>query len=267
MLKRLLKWEFDQKDDFELHVLIQKEALWMLAWNLRSFLYHSGLGPKIVIHSDGSIDRETAKMFESKFSNLKVILREDADRMINERKDIPEKIKKYRTGRNILILELTDIFLLSNSEKVMLLDNDFLFYKKPQEIIDFINDKIEYDAIATCFSKGTELFIDDEYMEKYKLEELGAHKLISGIVVYKKNKFPLEKFIEYFDHTLDPENHFIEQAGWAALVCQTNFKFLDEKCYPVKGMPDEAVCKHYTSPRRHELYAYGIEIVRNQIKN
>jgi len=262
-LKNLSKFESNKLDNFELHVLSQKSGLWMLAWALRSFLYHSGLSPKIIIHSDGTIDAQTARMFESKFSNLQVILKEDGDRIINERKDIPDTIKKYRMAKPFPIMELTDIYLLSNSDNVMLLDSDILFYKRPDEIIDFIQDKTNYDAIATCFSKGSDLNVNAEYANKYNLIEKGARKLISGIIVYKKEKLPLERFIEYFENTLDPANPFIEQAGWASLICQTNFKYLDEERYPVRGMPDQAVCKHYTSPRRHEVYADGIDKVRN----
>lgn len=268
LLKKMPRWKSDHSDDFELHVLTQKSGLSMLAWGLRSFLFHSGLCPRMIIHSDGTIDEATARMFESKFDNLKVLLRKDADRIIDNRSDIPEKIKKYRYGSNILILELTDIFLLATSKNVMLLDNDILFFQYPKEIVDFVQGKSSYDALSTYtegLQKGQLESIDPAFIKKYDLENKKAAHLISGIIVYQREKLKLEKFIEYFDHTLDPENHFVEQAGWASLITQLNFKFLEEARYPVKGMPKESVCKHFTTPRRFELYAYGIDEVRKRI--
>ncbi len=268
LLKHMPRLEFEQTDDFELHVLINKSGLWMLTWALRSFLYHSGLTPKIVIHSDGTIDPATARMFESKFANLRVILKDDADRIINDRTDIPEKIKQYRMTKPFPIMELTDIFLLSNSEKVMLLDGDILFFDTPQEIVDFVQNRSPYDVLSTHFAKGSPLFLDEEYVRQYKLIEKGAANVISGIIIYNRQKLPLHKFLEYFDHTLDTYSYFIEQAGWGSMICQTNFVWLSEERYPVKGFPREkTVAKHFTTPRRHELYAYGIDQVRRKIKS
>src|SRR3990167_9466541 len=271
MLKKLETWlDPGHHDDFEIHVLAPKSGLWMLAWNLRSFLYHSKLSPTIVIHSDGSIDSVIARMFESKFPNLRVILREEADQTIDAMPMIPDNIKKYRYGKNILILLFTDVYLLSKSETVMLLDFDFMFYAPPSEIIDFVENNLPYDTLATRFSKDDQrpsLYLKDDYVKKYQLLEKRADQLISGIIVFRKSLFPLEKFIEYFENTTDPENFFIEQAGWASMVCQTNFQWLDEKRYPVKGRPPEAVCKHFTGPHRFELYAHDLDLVRKNISN
>lgn len=267
LLKKAKPFQAGKKDDFELHILAPKSGLWMLYWNLRSFLHFSGLAPEIFVHSDGTIDDDSARLFESKFSNLKVIDRKEADQVIDAMSEVPEFIRKYRYGRNILILLFTDIYLLSKKEKVMLLDFDFLFFDKPTEVIGFMTGHSPYDVLSTRFSKGSELFLKEEYLKKHDLIRKGAAELISGIITYKKQALPMDRFIEYFENTLDPENHFIEQAGWASLVCQANFSWLDEKRYPVKGLPPEAVCKHFTTPRRFELYAYGIEELSKKIKD
>ncbi len=267
LLKRMEPWRTDGHDDFEVHVLAPKSGLWMLAWSLKSFLYHSDLAPSIVVHSDWSIDPVSVKMFESKFSNLKVILRKDGDRMIQEMPDVPEKIKKYRMAKAFPIMELTDIYLLSKTNTVMLLDFDILFYKKPQEIVDFVQGRLTIDALSTRYSKGTPLNVKEEYAVQHKLIERGAPQVISGIIIFHKHALPLNRLIEYFDNTLDPASDFIEQAGWGSLLAQSNFQWLDEARYPVKGMSETAVCKHFTSPRRFELYAYGIDLVRKNINH
>lgn len=266
LLKDMPKYRCFPKDDFELHILSQKQDIWGAIWTAVSFIYFSGLCPNIIIHSDGSIDNETAKLVESKFNNLRVLLKKEADAIISKM-DIPEIIKKIRNNKNKLIIKLIDVFLLSSSDKVMLLDGDILFFSRPDEIIDFIEEKSDYDALISQAKSTYPLSLDDNYIKKYNLFERGANKMNSGIFIYKKDKISLEKLVEYFHHTLEPEGYFIEMAGWSALISQTNFSFLPQDRYIIKGpVSDNVVAKHFTSPRRHELFAYGIDLVRKKIK-
>jgi len=265
LLEKLPKYQCVPKNDFELHTLSQKQMLWGAIWGLISFMHFSGLSPKIIIHDDGSIDKETAELVESKFNNVKVLLKKEADKMI-EKLDVPQLIKDFRNNKNKLIFKLTDVFLLSNSDKVMFLDSDILFFDRLNEIIDFINDKNNLDAVISRSKATYPLSLDDDYLKKYNLIEKEANKMNSGIMAYKKDKMPLEKLVEYFKHTLEPEGYFIEMAGWSSLIAQTNFAFLPAEKYIIKGsVASGVVAKHFTSPRRHELYAYGIDLVREKI--
>ena len=259
--------KYEPQDDFEIHTLSQKAGLWRLYWGLRSFIHYSGLKPqRIVVHDDGSIDDKTAKILESKFPNLKILFRREADNIINKL-DIPEKIKHYRYGRNVLILGFTDTFLLSQADKVMFMDNDILFFKKPQEVVDFVKDDSVLDSLAVV-DKGHEILdVDEFYNTKYNLRERGAFKVNSGLIFYKRKKFTLDMFSEYFDHTLDSEGHFIEQTGWGCMIVQVNHKFLDPSIYSIKGkVNNSTVMKHYTNPRRHEIYGMGIYQLKQRLK-
>jgi len=73
----ILPWvpKFDYKADpnLELHTICNKKELWMLVWMLRSFLVMSKLRPVIVINDDGTLDKATADLIHSKFSNVKII--------------------------------------------------------------------------------------------------------------------------------------------------------------------------------------------------
>jgi len=265
LLNKLPRYGSSRNDDFEIHVLTQKSGLWMLVWALRSFLYFSRLNPRIVVHDDGSIDAKTARLFESKFTNLEVLRRREADNLIAARKDIPIHIKKYRQGKNVMILALLDHLLLSKTNKIMVMDNDILFFDYPEEVVDFVKKKSQYDSLILC-SKASPLTVDEAYLQKYNLREKRAERLNSGLVLINKEKMGLNKLIEYFQHTLDTEGHFIEQAGWSCLVAQTNFNFFPEDKYIVKGgVKNGVILKHFTSPRRHEMFAEGIDKVRKKL--
>src|SRR3989344_6263782 len=69
LFRRLPKYDYVADPDFELHTICSKQDLWMLAWMLRSFLTMSGLRPVVIIHDDGTLDKVTEELIQSKFPN------------------------------------------------------------------------------------------------------------------------------------------------------------------------------------------------------
>ena len=268
LLKKLSKFEYTPDSKIELHSLCQKKDLWMLACSLRSFLYHSGLRPHIVIHDDGSIDNEAAKLIESKFSGLRVLPKKEADELIKNFPGMTEEVINYRTKGHVMMMEFMDIFLLSKAENVIVYDSDILFYKRPEEVINFFSNDNHPDALISHQYGTYDLKMDDYYSQKYQLENKRAGYMNPGLIVYKKEAIKFDKFLEYFDHTRRAVNdYFVGMTAWGCLISQTNFNFLPIEKYKIKKKPDEnTVMKHYTSPRRHELYAYGIDSALSKIE-
>ncbi len=267
MAKKVPIYAYTSNNDFELHMLSQKGNLWALINAIGSFLFHSKLCPKIVIHSDGSMDEKMIFVLKSKFSNLEVITPEKAEELI-DKLNIPEINKKYRKSTNIFLMRFVDISYLSRGKKVMVMGDDILFFKQPQEIIDFVEDKTSYDAIASKCDGTMSLGVDDYYLNKYKLIEKEANRVNADLFLFNKNSFNLDGISEYFEHTLMDENYyFMEMAGFASILTQGNLGFLPINKYQIKGIVNQdTVMKHFTSPRRHEFYAYGIDKARQAIK-
>lgn len=259
---------FVPRSDFELHILSQKGNLWMSIWSLRSFLFHSGLKPKIIIHSDGTIDEKQAKVLKEKFSGLEVIPREKADSYIFSRLDISDKVKKLRRTKNNLLLKLIDIPLLSRGKKIMIMGDDVFFYSKPQEIIDFVEGRTSYGALASENHGRCELGVNEEYLSKYKLTDRRADFINSDLLLFDQGSITPASINEYFDSSLMDENFYLlEMAGLSCILAQSNFSFLPLDKYHIKGpITKKTVMKHFTSPRRQDLFAYGIDAARKLIK-
>lgn len=246
-LNKLESYNYIPDQNFEIHTLTQKRDIWMLVWALRSFLYFSGLRPKIIIHDDGSFDEKTALLIKSKFSAVDVIMRKEADQEIYSRK-LPPLVVEYRQKGHPMIIKLIDIFLFSRAKSILLLDSDTLLFKKPQEIIDFINQ----DEIKVLASMGKE--------EKNK-------KLCAGFFLFKKDILKMEALINYLETKPEPDDFFVEQNGWEYITSKVAREFLDPDTYKIKGRVDEnTIMKHFTNPRRHEMFAYGIDMVRYEFK-
>ncbi len=255
--------------NFELHILCCKKDLRILVWSLVSFLYYSELCPRIFVHDDGSVSKNSAGILESKFPNLKVIFRSDADKIIRNQPGLSNELLEHRKGGHKLILKLVDIFLLSSGEKIMVLDSDILFFKKPAEIVNFIKGHLPFDSLILPQDGTYDLMVNSSYAQKYDLEGKRTGFMNSGLMVFNRKALGLGNLLEYFESTYrKPGDYFVEMAGWGCLIAQTNFRFLPINKYHIKGRPGEdTIMKHFTNPRRHELYVYGIDMVKSKIKN
>jgi|GEM_PF-2190847 len=264
LFRGLPRYDYQADPNFELHTICCKRDIWMLAWMIRSFVSISGLKPVVVIHEDGSIDKITAELIYSKFPNTKIMFKEETTKKILEMTDLPDIIKKARRECHFFLDRLVNIFVFSNAKHIIVSDTDILFYKYPQEIVDFVNDRAGCDAMVQR-QIGDEitfdLGMDDFYTEKYKLNESKVTLLNGGYVVINKDKFNIGQLAEFLEHTKRTfGDYFIEMAGFECLLAQVNYKFLSPERYAIKWFLNDAmVMKHYTSPRRYEMFAYGID--------
>lgn len=267
-LKNLPKFNYEQTDDLEVHVLVQKDDIWPLVWTLRSFLFYSGLRPAIVVHDDGSLDAGSIGILTSKFSHLRVISRAEADKTVFAWVR-SELVLSHRKHGHPLILKLVDIFFLSRASNIMVLDSDILFFKKPAEIVEFIRGGQGPDSLisglpATYPRFG--LLVKKSYLDKYGLIGKDTELMNSGIILYRRSSVSEAMLYEYFENCMrKPGDYFVEMTGWNCMIAQTNFKFLPFDKYIIKGrILDTTVAKHYTSGRRQELYAHGIDLLKNK---
>jgi hypothetical protein len=145
---------------FELHMLIGKRHVGMCLWAIKSFLHFSGQRYHVVLHDDGTLRQEDISTLSEHLPNARVIRRVDADKeMADKLADYPlcktfrfsvvetanHRGQKYNMF--IMSLILLDINLLSDAEKIMVLDADVLFFKKPVELINWINDQNDNSSL------------------------------------------------------------------------------------------------------------------------
>jgi len=258
------KFDYQADPDLELHTICNKKDIWMLIWMLRSFLIVSKLRPIIIINDDGTLDKATADLIQSKFSNVKIMFRNETTKRIMAMPDVPEVIKKARKECHFFLDKLINPIIFSQAKKIIVTDTDILWYKFPTEVVNFIGGRTDHDALVQRQVKGEaefDLMMDDFYVEKYKLKENNVSFMNGGYLVIDRDKASMSRLVEYITHTKRSlTDYFIEMAGWACILGQLNFKFLPPERYAIKGfLNSEMIMKHYTSPRRYEMFAYGID--------
>jgi len=138
---------------FEVHVLFGHKHVGMTLWCIKSLLHCSGLKLSIVLHEDGSLTDRDAALIEKHLLHVKIVRKTEADTLMREKlagfpncldyRFSPQETSDHRgTGYNmhIFALRLFDFNLISEASKVLVLDCDVLFFRKPTEILEWADN-------------------------------------------------------------------------------------------------------------------------------
>lgn len=277
LIRFLPRFDYQADPDLELHTISGKKGLWMLAWMLRSTLIMSKLKPVIVIHDDGTLDKYSEKLIKSKFANVNILFRRETTKKILAMPDVPDIVKKARAEGHFFLDKLISIFLFSKAKRILASDTDVLYYGFPAEVVDFMLGRSSCDALLSRShgivspygdSYGSfDLMMDEYYVQKYKPQEKDAVSFNGGYLAVDREKLNLNQLVEFLNHTNRPFNdYFIEMACWACVLSQLNFAYLPNDRYSIKGpVTEKTIFKHFTSPRRYEMFAYGIDLARKKM--
>jgi hypothetical protein len=269
-IRNMSRIEYEADPDLELHTICNKQGVWMLFWMLRSFLMTSKLRPSIIINDDGSMDESDEKFLKSKFSNIKIYFYDEMSEFTANSPVIPDIVKKATATGVFFMRRLISVLARSKAKKVIVTDIDIFFYKPPTEIMDFVAGIAGCDALVHR-QPGDEIIFDmmvtDTYSQKHQLKEKKIALMNGGYIIIDRDKMSFEQLAEYLHNAKRPFNdYFVEMVAWACLLAQMNFKFLPPDRYAMKGrLNDTMIFKHYTSTRRYELYAYGIDELERKI--
>lgn len=249
--------------DLSVHILTCHRDLTMLIWSLASFYDSMSIIGELYIHSDGSLttyDKGTIYKF---FPSAKIIEPEYfLKRHMHQLAQYP-LIKRFRTdyAQYFLLKKLIDPYFISDKPRHLIIDSDLVWFKKPETIQESINSSKSLLMQGLADGTGNHVYFKDGS----KLDDTLAN-YNSGVVLYSKDHFSLEKLTEYLEK-IDISNkqnqHFIEQAGYA--YCLENLSGLPQDKYTVKdSVNNQTVMRHYTAPRRPLFYIEALEILKNK---
>ncbi len=250
-------------DRCEIHVLTSQGDWLNLIWVLKSLVHHSDRNYRLAIHEDGSLSDEALGALRQHFPQARLITRREADRRMNSVLADYPRSRQFRDG-NPLALKVFDFAAFLEADRMFLLDSDILFFSRPDELIQRIEDR-EYtlNTLNRDWNHGYTVDADAISQELgFELQPL----VNSGLGLIHRASFDLD----LIEHWLGLPGvmghpHRIEQTIIAMLSCRHGFEFLPQE-YDVQirdGLPT-LPCRHYTGPIRHLMYQRGIRhLVRN----
>ena len=122
----------------EIHSLVCHRHVYNYILAIKSFLrFYNDV--TIVVHDDGSLTKKDKDTIKKHIRNINIIDRGYADVKINKILDQYPNCRRYRDAF-VNALQLFDYTLLCESNKIVSLDSDILFFKKPDTLIDWLRD-------------------------------------------------------------------------------------------------------------------------------
>jgi lipopolysaccharide biosynthesis glycosyltransferase len=131
--------ECGEATDFEVHILTCHRDLLDAIWCLKTFCHFSNTRPAIVIHDDGTLGASDVETLLQHFHGCRIIRRADADAELTEFLSAYPHCLRFRLRPVFYCaLKLFDAFHLARADKLLLLDSDLLFFRRPVELLKHI---------------------------------------------------------------------------------------------------------------------------------
>jgi len=259
-LKILQTEAIAQTDDLncEIHVLTSAKDWLNLLWALKSFYVASNHRYALCIHDDGTLEPGHRATLQQHFPNARIIDRPSADaKVLAEMQAYPRCLEFRKT--NHLAPKVFDFASYLESDRMLLLDSDILFFTEPTELLRRIEDP-EYSLNTVNGDVSSAYTVNPQVVEN-KLGFEVIDRFNSGLGLIHKASFNLD-WIEEFLALPDILGHFwrIEQTLYALFSSRFGAELLPP-AYDVhlEGGIGNSPSRHYVGKIRHLMYSEGIQ--------
>lgn len=247
----------------EIHVLTCAKDWLNLIWTLKTFYHYSNCRYALCIHDDGTLTENDRATFRHHFPDARIIDRPSADtRILQELQAYPRCLEFRKT--NHLAPKVFDFASYLESDRMLLLDSDILFFNEPTALLQRIEDpNYHLNAVNGDISNAYTI-APEVVQEKYGFTMI--QRFNSGLGLIHQASLNL-KWIEEFLSLPNIIGHFwqIEQTLYALCSSRYGGELLPPT-YNVhlEGGINGAPCRHYVGKIRHQMYGEGIRCLVNQ---
>jgi hypothetical protein len=242
----------------EIHVLTSQQDWLNLIWALKSFYWASGRGYPLCIHDDGTLEVTACRELQRHFPEARIISREQAERDVLPTLANSPLCRAFRST-NHLSPKLFDFRHYLQSDRMLLLDSDVLFFQEPTELLrriecaDYLWNSVNQD-VATAYTVDAR-----EVRTRLGLEM--PERFNSGLGLIHRSSLATD-WMEEFLGLPGILSHFwrIEQTLFALCSARFGVELLPKE-YRISLQPGIAGCaaKHYVGAVRHQMYGEGIK--------
>ncbi len=181
---KTMRFECSQNSETEVHSLVCHKHLYMYLLAVKSFLRFCR-DVTVFAHDDGTLTREDMRILERHVKNIRVIGRAHSNRKVGAVLKHSERSRRYRSDF-CNSRQLFDYAVMSKGKRIISLDSDVLFFRRPDEIIGWMSG-----------GGGRTLFLREENPRDQKLNRsmLGydyRSDLCIGLICFKKEVLDLE---------------------------------------------------------------------------
>ncbi|MFD9538593.1 hypothetical protein [Streptomyces sp. NPDC060022] len=238
----------------EIHTLLHHDHVSRYLFALRS-LTRFWDPPAVVVHDDGTLRADDTALLTAAQPRLRVIGRDEADgRVERELKDFP-LLRRVRAG-NPRLLQLVDYYLLADAPRVIAMDSDVVFMRRPDAVIDWAGEggfTVGYSPEYGWEPKGMHWLPDALPGEPYIAD------MCCGFVCAEKDAFfapgELERIASGIDHGILFRPRFVTQMLYSLLAGRLRSSTVRSFGEPYRSgrlewlpdEPDRVLCHYFGS--------------------
>ena len=242
----------------EIHVLTSSSDWLNLVWALKSFYVFSGRRYRLCIHEDGSLEAAQLQALTEHFPQARLIRRTTADRDVLPTLGSFPRCQQFRAA-NTLALKLFDFRHYAESDRILLLDSDILFFSEPKELLARIEQAdYRYNTANPDVSSAYTVTPGDVAARfGFELKPL----FNSGLGLIHRDSLRLDWIEEFLDLPgIGSHSWRIEQTLFALCSWRYGAELLSDE-YRVKlvASSGNSCCKHYVGAIRQHMYSSGIK--------
>ncbi|WP_421656721.1 hypothetical protein [Leptothermofonsia sp. ETS-13] len=242
----------------EIHVFTCSQDWLNLIWALKSFYHYSQRRYALCIHDDGTLTSGDRAILEYHFPDARLIEREQADRrVLATLQNYPRCLEFRKT--NHLSPKVFDFREYLESDRMLLLDSDVLFFAEPTVLLHRIEDP-NYHFNTVNGDVASAYTVEPEVV-KAQLGFEVIDRFNSGLGLIHKQSMQLD-WIEEFLSLPNIIGHFwrIEQTLYALFSSKYGVELLPpEYDVHLDGTINGSPSRHYVGKIRHLMYREGIQ--------
>lgn len=248
----------------EVHLLTCAGDWLCAAWTLASFVHFTQHRWHLVVHDDGTLPAQARSTLRQLFPALEIIARAEANAAMSLQLAQFPRCAAYRAAHP-LALKLLDCALLSQTDRLILLDSDILFFQRPTEVMQWVREERE-----GCF-------FNPDFQNAYCLSPEEAQSRL-GTPLWPRVNTGLSLFVREAvdlafcerclgdEALLDPESiAWREQTLLALCASRWGQGGLLSERYEVTFNPrmaEDAVTRHYVGAMRRWFLSEGVRRLR-----
>jgi len=241
----------------EIHVFTCAQDWLNLVWTLKTFYHYSKRRYALCIHDDGTLTKRDRATLQHHFPNARIIDRPSADAWVLPKLQAYPRCLEFRKT-NHLAPKVFDFASYLESDRMLLLDSDILFFQEPTTLLQRI-ENANYLLNSVNGDVKSAYTIDPKSVkEKFNFEVIDRFN--SGLGLIHKESLNFD-WIEELLALHGINGHFwrIEQTLYALISSRHGVELLPES-YSVNLAKNlqGLVCRHYVGAIRHLMYAEGI---------
>ncbi len=258
-------------DALEVHMLTGAKHHVDLLYAAKSFVHHYQAPVSLIIHADSTVTEDVIRRLERHLPQVKIFTRQERDELVEPKLE-QQGLKHCQEFRevNIFGAKLIDAFLISKSDKVILLDTDCLAFNS----LHRLRELASFHPHANVFAKDPQAYpysISSEHIKQYFGVDIKPY-LCAGFCLLNCQAIDfnvVEKWLSTPEYPMN--SHYAEQTITAALVSRGDVVMLPDNEYNTGRLQDEKACSfihycgHYLRGTRIAMRRIGQSIVLKQL--